>query len=241
MNLSLWLGLAALYVGLVKGGLGPVGGALLVPVLSTRMPVADAVSLTLPLLLVGDWFALPVYWRTWDARLLRLMLPAAIAGVLIGTALLSALPDDVLRRALGLITLLAVAYKLGSDSLSALRYRPHNWHGWLAGAASGFMSALANVGAPPITAYLLLQRVRPITFIGTTVLFFLVMNAVKLPMFLAADLLDAQTVIGMLWALPLIPIGVWGGKRLIERLDARRFERLMLVLLAGSGLYLLFA
>ncbi len=61
MDFSLILAVTALYVGLVKGGLGPVGGALIVPLLSTQMSVAGAVALTLPLLIVGDWFALPVY------------------------------------------------------------------------------------------------------------------------------------------------------------------------------------
>lgn len=239
MDFSLLLAVTALYVGLVKGGLGPVAGALIVPLLSTQMPVADAVALTLPLLLVGDWFALPVYWKRWDAPALRLMLPAALTGVLVGVLLLSTLPDVALRRVLGVITLLAVAYKLGSDSLAALAYTPRRWHGWLAGWGSGFMSALANAGAPPITAYLLLRRFPPVRFIATTVLFFLALNLFKLPIFLATGLLDGPTILAHLWALPLIPVGVWLGKQFLERLDARKFEWFMLALLAGSGISLL--
>lgn len=239
MDFPLWIGFAALYVGLVKGGLGPVPGALLVPLLSTQMPVSEAVALTLPLLLVGDWFALPVYWRKWDSRAVRLTVPAGIAGVLIGVVLLSVLPDLALRRVLGAIALLAVAYKLGSDMLSSLRYTARDWHGWAAGWGSGFMSALANAGAPPITAYLLLRGFSPVAFIATTVVFFLVMNLVKLPVFLAAGVLNAGQIAGMVWALPLIPAGVWLGKHLVERIDARKFELLMLALLAWAGVSLL--
>lgn len=239
MDFSLWIGLAALYVGLVKGGLGPVPGALLVPLLSTQMPVTEAVALTLPLLLVGDWFALPVYWRKWDSRTVRLTVPAGIAGVLIGVLLLSVLPDLALRRVLGAIALLAVAYKLGSDLLTSLTYTARDWHGWAAGWGSGFMSALANAGAPPITAYLLLRGFSPVAFIATTVVFFLVMNLVKLPVFLAAGVLDTGQIVGMVWALPLIPAGVWLGKHFVERIDARKFEWFMLALLAWAGVSLL--
>ena len=134
MNFSMIVLIAALFVGLVKGGLGPVAGALIVPLLSTTMPVSDAVGLTLPLLIVGDWVALPVYWRQWDAKALRLMLPGAVIGVLMGIALLTTLPDDILRRVLGAFTLVVAAYKLVSDSLSAAQYTPRDWHGvWLAG------------------------------------------------------------------------------------------------------------
>ena len=158
MSLTLVIILAALMVGLIKGGLGPVPGALLVPLLSTTMRVSEAVALTLPLLIVGDLFALPVYWRQWDGRMVRLMLPAAVGGIVMGLALLATLPDDTLRRVLGAFTLLAAGYKLPAtrSRRSAMR-RATGTAGWPDGApASG--SALANAGAPPITAYLLLQK-----------------------------------------------------------------------------------
>lgn len=239
MSFSITILIAAIFVGVVKGGLGPVPGALIVPLLSTSMPVSDAVGITLPLLIVGDWIALPVYWRTWDSRALRLMLPGAVVGVIMGIVLLTSLPDDTLRHVLGVFTLIVVTYKLASDSLTAMSYTPRGWHGVLAGWGSGFGSALANAGAPPITAYLLLRRVTPTTFIGTTLLFFLVVNLFKLPIFLATDVLRPHQIIGMLWALPLIPLGVWGGRRFIAWIDPAKFERLMLVLLAGVGLILL--
>lgn len=239
MNDILILVLAALMVGVVKGGLGPMPIALIVPLLSTTMPVAEAVGITLPLLIVGDWFALPVYWRKWDAPALRLMLPAAVAGVILGVALLTTLPDDALRRILGLFTLLIAAYKLGSDTLSALAYRPRRWHGLLAGWGSGFGSALANAGAPPITAYLLLQRTAPVTFVATTIVFFLVVNLLKLPIFVATDVIDGPRLLRTLWALPLIPVGVWLGKELLRHIDQKKFEWLMLALLGWAGVSLL--
>ena len=110
----------ALVVGVVAGGLGPMPNALIVPLLSTTMPVTEAVGITLPLFIVGDWFALPVYWRRWDGPALRLMLPAAVVGVAMGAALLTTLPNDVLRHLLGFFTLVVAAYKLGSDSLTVL-------------------------------------------------------------------------------------------------------------------------
>ena len=233
------LALAALMVGVVTGGLGPMPNALVVPLLSTTMPVAEAVGITLPLFIVGGWFALPVYWRKWDPSVLRLTLPTATIGVVMGVSLLTTLPDDVLRRILGLFIVLITAYKLGSDRLSAQAYRPRRWHGWLAGWGSGFSSALANAGAPPITAYLLLRRIAPVPFVATTVVFFLAINLFKLPIFVAADVVDGPRLLRSLWTLPLIPVGVWLGKELLRHIDQKKFEWLMLALLVWAGVSLL--
>lgn len=240
MNTNLTLLLAALLLGLSKGGLGgPVPGALVAPLLSSAMPVSQAVGLTLPLFMLGDAFALPVYWRKWEARHIRLMLPAAVVGIVMGILLLATLPDLVLRRLLGLFSLVAVLYKLASDSLPRLAYQPRDWHGYLAGWASGFSSALANAGAPPFTAYLLLQRVTPTAFIGTSILFFALVNLVKLPGFLAAHVLDLRQLLEVAWVVPVIPLGVWLGRRALLWIDAQTFERFMLFLLFLAALSLL--
>jgi len=241
MNHTLIVVLAALWVGLIKGGLGPMAGALLVPILSLVMPVTDAAALTLPMFLVGDWATLPFFWRRWDTPALRLLLPSGVVGALLGVVLLAALPNDVLRPTLGVLSLVVAIYKITSDRLRTLAYQPRRWHGWLAGSGSGLGSALANVGGPPITAYLLLLRTEPAIFIGTTAVFFLVINALKVPAYLAAGLLDFEGLRDVAWTLPLIPLGVWAGKRALDRIHPRHFEWLTLIMLVVVGVLLLVA
>jgi uncharacterized membrane protein YfcA len=229
---------AALLTGLTKGGLSPMG-ALLMPLLSMVMPVSEAIGLMLPLLIVGDVFAVRAYWRTWDMIHIRRLLPAAVIGIVIGLLLLTNLSDEAMRRILGIFTLALAAYKLGSESLKNVTYTPRPWHGIAAGSAAGFASALANAGGPPITSYLLLQKVPPTAFVGTSVLFFAVINLLKLPAFLAGGVTNIDQLIGVLWALPLIPAGVWAGRWLINHINQRLFEWLMLAGLVWAGLTLL--
>jgi uncharacterized protein len=231
--------IAALLVGLTKGGLGPMAGALVTPLLSFTMPVTDAIGLALMLHMIGDYLAVPVYWRQWDTATLRLTWPAAVIGVLMGGWLLANLPEDVLRRILGGFALLAVIYKLASDRLQAVSYTPRDWHGRLAGWGAGFGSALANVGAPPITIYMLLKKTRPVIFVATTLYFFIPLNMLKLPLFIAADVIEPQNLLDVIWVLPLIPAGVWLGRAVIKRISATVFEWLMIVLLAYAGVALL--
>lgn len=237
----------ALLIGLSKGGFGgPVPVSLITPLLSQYMPASQAVGLALPLLLIGDVIALRIYWGQWDIQRVKLMLPLAVIGILTGTAVLLALADSnqdlFLRRILGVFTLLIVLYKIGSDALKNMQYQPHNWHGQLAGWAAGFGSALANVGAPPFTAYMLLQKVNPTVFIGTATLFFAVVNALKLPFtLLSSNVLNLPMLASVIWVVPVIPLGSWIGKRFIGRVNQQVFERFMLVLLFFMSLYMLFA
>lgn len=237
----LLVGLVGLLIGLSKGGLGAVLVSSITPLLSFVLPVSQAVSVVLPFLIVGDIFAMRMYWKEWDNHLIRLMLPMSVVGVVAGSALLATLPDHMLRRSLGVFTLVVVLYKPLSERIKSLAYRPQNWHGYLAGWASGFGSALANVGAPPFTAYMLLQKdISPKAFIGTTTLFFTVVNALKVPGIVIGRLLDMHLFLSIIWALPLVPFGVWLGRKIITRINPRVFERFMLLVLFQSSLVLLF-
>lgn len=232
--------LVGLLIGLSKGGMGAVLVVLTTPLLSLVMPVQSAISLALPLLLIADGFALWVFWRKWDLHYVRLMLLPGALGVAVGSVILAVLPDFTLRRILGVFTLVFILYRLFASRLTGLAYRPRVWHGYAAGAASGLGSALANTGAPPFTAYMLLQRVPPIVFAGTTTLFFAIINALKLPGLLITGIFDLEQFVATLWVLPTIPVGVLLGRWLIERINPVAFERLLLVLLALAAGLLLF-
>jgi uncharacterized membrane protein YfcA len=247
MNFIILVLIIALLIGLSKGGFGgPVPVSLITPLLSQIMPASQAVGLVLPLLLIGDIIALRIYWKQWDIRYVKLMLPLAIIGIIVGGALLLRLADTnqdlLLRRILGAFTLVFVLYKVGSDWFKNVEYEPRDWHGYLAGYASGFGSALANVGSPPFTAYMLLQEVSPTIFMGTTTLFFAIINLLKLPItLLSSNVLNVHLLLSILWVIPVIPVGSWLGRRFVQWVDPKIFERLMLVLLFGMSLYMLFA
>ena len=230
----------ALLIGLSKGGMGAVLGVLVAPLLTLIMPPAEAVSLALPLLMIVDIFGLHSYWNTWDMHYIRLLLPMAILGIVVGTVLLATLDSGTLRHVLGFFTLLFVVYKVADKRLQALDYHPRDWHGYAAGLGSGLGSALANAGAVPYTAYMLLQNLSPTVFAGTTTLFFAIVNLLKVPGFLVAGLLDFHSLLGVVWVLPFIPLGVYSGRWMIDRINKALFENIMLVVLLVAAAVLLF-
>lgn len=232
--------IAILIIGLSKGGVGaalPV--ALVLPMLSLVLDPKEAVPLMVPFLVIADVFALRIYWGKWTLPIIRQTLPAAVIGVVVGGVLLSAIDATLLRVLIGIFTLTIVAYRLLADRLKSVAYRPRAWHGTLAGGASGLASTMANAGGPIYVPYLLLQSLEPVPFIGTSTLFFAVLNMLKIPVFWQQGLLDPQTVLQFAWAIPLLPLGVWLGRRIVDWFDQKTFERLILVLLVASA-FLLF-
>lgn len=233
--------MVGILVGLSKGGLGgPVPVALTVPLLTLIIDPQVAVALVLPLLIFADIFALHFYWRQWDRHYIALMLAPGLIGVLLGALVLDAIDAATLKRVIGSLTLLALGFKIASDRLASLAYQPRTWHGYFAGWASGFGSTLANVGAPPFTAYLLLQpKMTPRRFIGTTTLFFAVMNLTKAPGFIALELFDYELLLRIAWVFLLIPPAVLVARHLIDRINQRVFELMMMIPLAALSFYLL--
>jgi hypothetical protein len=229
-----------LLIGFAKGGLSGIA-LISVPLLSLTMPTAEAVATVLVLLMVGDVFALWAYWGKWDNRLLWLTLPAGVAGTLLGAYILTQLPDAVLNAIIGVLTLLYVAYRLLADRLQsmALDYDPPPVVGWVAGFVAGMASSLGNAGAPPLAAYLLLKRVLPEVFVAVFAAFFAILNALKLPLFVQSGLLRPDAFLSVIWAAPLIPLGVWLGRRFINWVDPRLFNRLVLLVLFLTGVYLI--
>jgi uncharacterized membrane protein YfcA len=229
-------------IGLTKGGLSGLG-LLLTPILTLVVnDVALAVVVLLPMLMVGDLFALRAYWREWDPGQVWRTLPAAVLGAVVGTFLLARLPANTVKIALAIFTLLIVVYKLASDRLTQIRYQPHPWHGPAAGAVTGVASGMFNGGGPPFNAYLLLQRVPPRSFVATTAIAFALLNLFKLGVLIWQRVLNADTVrlLGQLWWVVIfIPVGTWAGRLIITHLNQRVFEWVVSALLALSGIWLL--
>ena len=224
-------------IGFAKGGFTGLG-AVLTPLLSLVLPnVALAVGVLLPMLMVGDVFVVYSYWGEWDGRLVRQMLPGAVVGVIFGTLLLAHLPSNVMRWALAIFTLLMVAYKFVSDTISSLRYRPHPWHNPAVGGLAGLASAMFNNGGPVLNSYLLLQKTPPRLFIANSVLFFAVLNLITLPGYLYTRVLDIPLLLSLWWVFLFIPPGIWAAQQLVTRVKPSVFEGLIIgLLIFSSGL-----
>lgn len=229
-------------VSLSKGGLGGMAGTLSAPLMSLVMPVNQVLGLLLPIMLLADMFSIAFHWKRWNGRLVWLLLPGAVVGVSIGTYFVTNVSTQVLKIGLAIISLLFVAYKLFEKRIiGSSKYEERKWHGWLAGSTAGFTSAMAHSGVPPISIYLMLQNVTPRVFVATAVLFYAILNWVKVPYYFFTGMFDFQRLWQVAWVFPIVPFGVWFGRWLVTKVPKNIFDNIILVLLVITALLLIFA
>jgi uncharacterized protein len=216
---------AVLLMGLSKSGFLGGFGALATPLMALAVPVPQAAAIMLPLLFVMDATGMQQLWPHRDRALLRLLLPAGLAGTLVGTVLFGLLSGRTVAAVVGGLTLLFLAQRLFFPPRvdSPVPPRPL---GFALGIASGFTSFVAHAGSPPISAYLLPLRLDPMRFAATSAVFFAVVNLSKWIPYAWLGLIDLRNMVTSLLLLPLAPLGVWSGVWLTRRIHSRWFYRL---------------
>lgn len=236
----LLVAVVTLLIGLSKGGLGGTAGALATPLMVLVLPADEVIGLILPILMLADIFAVALHWGRWNRRIILLLLPGSILGVTIGTVLITNAPTETLRTLLGFIVLIFALYKIFERRiLKWITYQGKGWHGLVAGTITGFSSALAHTGGPPVSIYLLMQKVTPAVFIATSALFFFILNWIKVPYYFYADLFDFERLRQIAWILPLVPVGVWTGRWAVTKVDRRTFEQIIVGLLVINAIFLI--
>ena len=80
----LYASIGVIIFGIAKGGFAGPASILAVPIMALAMNPAVAAGILLPLLLIMDFIAIYFYWKKWDIRLSKIILPPAIMGIIIG-------------------------------------------------------------------------------------------------------------------------------------------------------------
>ncbi len=229
---------AVLMMGLAKSGFGAGFGALATPLMALAIPVPQAAAIMLPLLLVMDAFGVKALWHQRDRELLRLLLPAGMLGTLTGLLTFGLLPTHVVAGIVGALTLLFLAQRLlFPPQVDAPP--PPRWLGFSLGIASGFTSFVAHAGSPPVSAYVLPLRLQPMVFTATMAIFFAAVNLSKIIPYAWLGLIDLRNMSTALVLMPLAPVGVWIGIRLVPHIPAQLFYRLVYIGMFLTGVKLL--
>lgn len=230
---------AVLVVGIAKGGLAGGIGIIGVPLMALTVGPVRAAAIMLPILMVMDGLAMRAYWRRWHAESLRTMLAGAVLGTGIGFATFRFLSADHLRI---MVALIALGYSLNFFLNPGVK--PGKRPGWRRGTfwstVSGFTSFSVHAGGPPIHIYLLSQKLDKTAFQATTVVFFFVLNWLKLPPYYWLGQLDIGNLATSLVLMPLAPVGIALGTWLHDRIDETWFFRVVYTALLGVGAKLMY-
>jgi uncharacterized protein len=227
---------AVILLGLSKGGFAGLG-VLGMPLMALTIPPVQAAAITLPILMVQDAFSVWVYRRDWDRTNLKILLPGAVVGILLAYLLAAKVPDRAVALVLGLISIVfALRRFLAKRSDAApTGTAPSRPAGWFWGAIAGFTSMIAHAGGPPFQIYLIPQRLPRDLFVGTGVVFFALVNLIKVPPYLALGQLTLDSLLTSAVLFPLAIASTFAGVWLVRRVSGERFYDIVYVLLLLLG------
>jgi len=235
---------AVILLGLAKGGFAGIG-VVAVPMMALAVSPVLAASITLPILIVQDIVSVWAFRKTWDRALLKLMLPAAAVGIFLGWALAAFVSAAAVELAVGLISIVFALQRLWAERAVRVaeqvgRTPGRPWLGALCGLTAGFTSQIAHAGGPPFQIYVLPRGLSRDTFIGTSAIFFAVVNWMKVPAYINLGQFTPGVLATAGVLLPLAIVSTWTGVWLVRRVPAEGFYRVIYVLLVAVGGKLVF-
>jgi uncharacterized protein len=221
-----WAIPAVLLLGISKSGFGAGFGSLAVPMMAMAITVPQAAAILMPVLLVMDVLSMTAFRKDYDKPLLLFLLPFGLLGIVLGALLFKALDPKVVAGIVGVFTLLFLAQRLlfPPKPNSAA---PPQWLGALLTVTSGFTSFIAHAGGPPINAYVIPLKLKPVVFAATMSFFFFFVNLSKWLPYAWLGLLDMRNFATSLVLLPLAPLGVWMGVRIARHIKPKLFYKLV--------------
>ena len=226
--------------GVSKGGFGSGLGIVSVPLMALTVPVTEAAAILLPILCVMDLAALWAYRRSWDRENMKIMLPAGLTGLVLGALTFRYINEAGLKLVLGTVAVGFVLYHWSNAARRLTKTQPSRAKGYFWCCVSGYTSTVAHAGGPPMSIYLLPQRLDKALLAGTAVVFFAVLNYVKLVPYFWLGLFDARNLATAAALAPIgvlgIVAGVWVRKRISEVLFYRLCYGFLLVT-GGKLLY----
>lgn len=227
---------AVILLGLSKGGFAGLGIAS-TPLLALYLPPLEAAALILPTLITQDMISIYVYRRDWDYWNLKVMLPGAIVGMAVAWLLASYLSDAFVRILIGVIGVAFVANTWLRNTLDAHRATTASGLFW--GSISGFTSFMTQAGGPPFQVHVLPQRLPKLVLVGTTTIFFAIVNLMKIGPYFMLSQFTAKNFATSLLLLPIAVLANFAGIWLVRKMPEDIFYQIAYVLLLVISLVLL--
>jgi hypothetical protein len=214
--------LTAATVGFGKTGV-PATGILIVPLMTLVLPPKAALGTLLPMLLAADLFAVCYFRRHAQWRVLRIVLPSCVAGMGVAGVLVVWLSDIALKPLMGglILVLLALQWARSRGIGGSVGTRGG---AVILGALTGLATTIGNAG-PIMSLFLLGRGLDKDAYMGTTAWFFLIVNALKVPLFVQVGLLTSETLTFDAMMAPGIVLGIVMGLLVLSRIRQRWFVR----------------
>ena len=212
------------------------GAAVLLPVLVAAFGMREAVPILTVAQLIGNGSRVWFNRKELDWRVVLWFALGAVPLALIGGYLFAKAPLSALTRLLGAFLLLVVVWRHARPR-QPKRFPTPTFAG--IGAGASFLSALLGSVGPIMAPFFLAYGLVKAAYIGTEALSTVVMHVAKLIAYRQTAVLTGHGVLVGLALGPIMVLGSWLGKRIVDRLPERVFVAIIeCVLIVAGALFL---
>ena len=206
-------------------------GLMSVPLMSLTIDLHSAVIVSSIVAVLANGVQTYLYRAVRDRQLANRLLLACFVGLPFGYAIYDLVSDRVLRFALGIGVVVAVAALARGLNLSHLGTRID----WVLGFISGVLNTSISTSGPPLVFDLQARKLAPEPFRATINYVFLGSGVLGLVLFAAGGKIHVHELRTGLISAPALGVGMLLGLPLRKRFSPDRFRVLVLVLLLVSA------
>ncbi len=243
LNWTQWITviIVALMVGFSKTAISGVT-MLAIPILATAFGAKDSTGIMLPMLIVGDLFAIWYYRKSVEWKKVFQPLPWAIVGIIFGVVVGNNISDSTFLTLIGIIILICLGILVYTEVKGKdIKVPEKAWFYILVGILSGFASMIGNASGPIFGIYLLALGFKKNDFMGTNAWFFFLVNLIKLPLQIFVwHNIGIRTITITAAVLPLIALGAILGYYILKKINEKIFRYIVIIMTAIAAIKLLF-
>ncbi|AKA34925.1 sulfite exporter TauE/SafE family protein [Flagellimonas lutaonensis] len=230
---------AIFLLGISKSGLKGLS-IFNVTLLALAFGARESTGILIPLLLVGDVFAVLYYNRHTQWRYILRFLPWMISGILIGVFLGKNLPETQFKIGMVIVIFISLGVLTYWDRRKSKKVPTHWTFAGGVGILAGICTMIGNLAGAFTNIFFLAMRLPKNEFVGTAAWLFLITNLFKLPFHIWVwKTITPETVGINLKLLPAILVGLAIGVRIVRRINEKQYRRFILIVTAIGAVVIL--
>jgi len=239
LNFSL-AAFCAFLLGVSKSGIKGIA-SLIVTGLALVYGAKNSTGILMPLLLVGDVFAITYYKRHVQKEYIVKMLPWMVIGVLIGVVGGQYITESLFKYGMAIIILFSVGLMYYWENKKDKTIPSHWTFASSMGLLAGFTTMIGNLAGAFSNIYFLAMRLPKNNFIGTAAWLFFIINAFKVPFHIWTwETMNSTSLKISLQLVPFVIIGLVAGVFLVKKIENDSYRKLILLFTAIGGVAILF-
>ncbi|MEK9740625.1 MAG: sulfite exporter TauE/SafE family protein [Flavobacteriaceae bacterium] len=232
--------LSALLLGMTKAGIKGID-ALIVTGFALVYGAKTSTGILMPLLIIGDLFAITYYKRHVDWKSIIKLIPWMILGVLIGAFGGKTIPDNLFTYGMASIILFSVAMMYYWDTKKDNAVPSHISFAATMGVFAGVSTMIGNLAGAFSNIYFLAMRFQKNNFIGTAAWLFFFTNLFKVPLHIFSwKTLNERSILFSIQLVPFVLMGLFIGVLLVKKIKNESYRKIILFFTALGGVLLLF-